>query len=211
MKNPTKTLIFLLTIACLNINGCSPRKSYPLFDANSAEHNEKTKELLLSQLPEAPEGFKWIMFQGVALRKPIEWSEYKTDRVYTSSVESIVKYGKFETGITIQRVAKTKKLKNIPAMEYAVDFVKSLEADKNNKTLKLTFGGTKDTGNIIYRYRNAPPNLKPIIVHKFLIANENEDFVVIATIESPEKKWNHIWKKYGLVIFKQISASPYGY
>ncbi|MCE3255179.1 MAG: hypothetical protein K0R25_673 [Rickettsiaceae bacterium] len=205
-----KISIYLLALFCLIFVSCTTTKTIsPLFDANSAEHDERIKDLLLSQYPEAPKGFKWIMFQGVALRKPIAWSEYKTDKVYTSSVESVSKKGKFETGITIQRIRNVRKINHIEAIEYAVAYLKIFEADKNNKTLIRTFGGTKDYGAIVYRYRNAPSNLKPIIVHKFLIANDNEDSVVIVTLEAPEKTWDKIWERYGLVIFKQVSANPY--
>ncbi len=203
--------IFYSVVVLLLFSGCFPnqKKSTPLFDAQYAEKSEGVKDLLLSQHPLAPKGFKWIMFQGVSLRKPIEWGEYKTDKVYTSSIESVAKNGKFETGITIQRITNVRKSKGMLAIDYAVAYLKAFEADKNNKTLIRNFGGTKEFGTIVYRYRNSPKNLKPIIVHKFIIANDSEDSIAIITLEAPERIWNMIWEKYGLIIFKQVSADPY--
>jgi hypothetical protein len=41
----------------------------------------------------------------------------------------------------------------------------------------------------IVRYRDAPPGLKPVIIHKFLIANDAADSVHMFTFESPESSW----------------------
>ncbi len=205
-----KLSLITLLISLFIITGCV-KKQYqsPLFDAKFAEESQAVKDLLISQFPKPPSGFKWIMFQGVALRQPIHWSQYKTNKVYTSSIESVAKNGTFETGLTIQRVSNIKKITNISSLKYIVDYVKIFEADKNNKTLKLSFGGTKEGATIIYKYRNTLPNLKPVIVYKYLLANEKDDYAVIITIESTEKKWNKIWKDYGLVIFNKISVLPY--
>lgn len=89
----------ILLVFLLNIIGCTSTKYPTLFDAEYAEQNDGAKELLLSQMPTPPKGFKWIMFQGVSLLKPISWSEYKTDKVYTYSIESVAEKRKFETGL----------------------------------------------------------------------------------------------------------------
>lgn len=204
MFKKLKSIIPILLIFTV-LSSCSSKKPRPLFDAEFAESNEQVKELILSQLKNPLSGYKWSMFQGVMFQKPLNWSEYKTNDIYTTSVESVAKNGKFETGLTIRRV------KNIPVRRFINNYIKIHKKDEDNQIITFTKGQQGDSQTYILRYRNAPTNLKPIIVHKFIVANKSENYVLIITFEAPEKNWDKIWEKYGSKILKNIHLLPYEY
>lgn len=57
----------------------------------------------------------------------------------------------------------------------------------------------------MFRFRDAPPGLKPIVVHKLILAN-NADSLHIFTFESPESTWTENWEKYGTPILGRLQV-----
>lgn len=196
-KISSPSLVILISLILLSLNACH----YP----QKLTQKRTTSDLILALMPEPQSGFKWIAFKNVMLQRPAKWSEYKTDKVYTSSIESVAKSGKFEIGITINQVDNVSKRKGISASQYAVIYMEAFKKDKNNKKIKLTFGQYNGYNTAIFRYRNAPKNLTPIIVHKFILANDEKDHVMVITFESPEKQWEENWQRYGFIAMKYIS------
>jgi len=59
-----------------------------------------------------------------------------------------------------------------------------------------------------FRYRDAPPGLKPIIVHKFILANNSADSVHVFTFKGPADSWEENWAKYGTPILSKVNILP---
>jgi hypothetical protein len=83
-----------------------------------------------------------------------------------------------------------------------------LDAHKKEEVLFLEQSTKGDFERTFFRYRDAPPGLKPIIVHKFILANNVTDSVHIFTFESPVDLWQDNWARYGTPIFSKVNVLP---
>ncbi|WP_163339144.1 hypothetical protein [Desulfopila sp. IMCC35008] len=171
---------------------------------NEAGKVSDLKDEVLQMLPEPVEGFSWSLFKGVAIQRPVNWNEYSQGGTYCSSVESVQQNGIFQTGVTIQIIRDTQKNKNVSAALAAGVLINDIEKLKENRKIFINFNKHDNLETIVYRYRNAPQNMTPIIVHKYFQVSEKEDFMNIVTFETTEEKWDEYWKKYGEVILSKV-------
>jgi len=171
-------------------------------------------DYVISQLPPAEQGFEWHLYKNVIFQLPANWNKQglvDTSNgfplsVYAASPEKFSKTKFFEMGATVQVITGSNKFKSIPAKKAAILFLKPFLEEHQSKEDILMFSQSNkgDFENTLFRYRDAPQGQKPIIVHKYVMANDITDSVHIFTFESPETEWNDNWKKYGIPFLSKI-------
>lgn len=88
-------------------------------------------------------------------------------------------------------------------------FVVDLEEQDENSRMMVSPYSHDDIETLVYRYRNAPGGVPPIILHKYFQASEKEDFLNIVTFETTDDKWEHYWNNQGKTILEKILKTPY--
>ncbi len=191
-------LLFLLIISQI-LPSCTHQ--------NASKQNEP--EQLLQLIPKAPRGYEWTYFKGIAILKPHNWTDYKIENTYITSLEPFKEKGIFETGLTIQVLRNVQAKYKNPASVVALSLIQDIADRKENRQLSLSVNDKSVVKSIIYRFRNASVAAVPIIVHKFFLINDKESYVYVITFESPEKTWKKYWNKEGETILKRIMSIPY--
>jgi hypothetical protein len=170
----------------------------------------------MSHLPPAPEGFEWRMFHEAIFLKPTGWNERGKSAissgipfdVYAASPDEFSEDKAFEMGFTLQIMRKPEQPKEMDASRMVLGYLLPfLEAHPPKDALMLDQKEKGDQELTIFRYIDAPPGRKPIIVHKFIMANRKTDIVHAFTFESPQATWNEHWAKYGTPIFSKLSIT----
>lgn len=178
---------------------------------------EKIKNAIRSQLPPPPAGFLWHIYKNTVLLKPAKWNEREKlsisggipMTIYAASPEEFSDTKNFELGITIQIISGSQKIRGIEAKKMALLYLKPfLDAHKKEEILILDQNTNGDFERTFFRYRDAPPGLKPIIVHKFILANNATDSVHVFTFESPAESWQDNWAMYGTPILSRVNVLP---
>lgn len=213
----TDILTYLLRLAaCVLIGLALPS----LADAQDQAQGERIKleEAIRSRLPEPPAGFSWQLFKNTALLRPDGWYEKTIESkagptvpvsVYAASSEQFSETKQFEMGITLQVISGPKEIRNIPAKQAALLYLKPfLDAHKPADFSILERNTRGDAERTFVRYRDAPPGMKPVIVHKFIVANDVADSVHIFTFESPEESWQENWDRFGTPILGKVLVIP---
>jgi len=179
----------------------------------SAPQIASAPEELLAQLPTPMEGFEWHLYKNAVFQTPIGWHENggstNTDgipiEIYAASPEKFSESKMFEMGVTIQVISDSNKVKSIPAKKIALLYLEPfLETHSEEEILMFSQNSKGDYENTYFRYRDAPPGLKPIIVHKFISASDVSDYVYVFTFESPESTWEENWEKYGTPFLSKV-------
>lgn len=174
---------------------------------------EDSFETAKSQLPEPPEGFYWRLYENAVFPMPMQWNEQQVaGRLFgmetatlATSPEEFSATKQFEMGFTVQAYRNSRKNMKIDATRVVATFIApDLSPGAHNQVLILNKQVEGDFERTYFRYRNAPPGLKPIIVHKFMIANNELDSVHIFTFESPEATWAENWRKFGTPILRLV-------
>ena len=158
---------------------------------------------VLAGLPDPPPGFTWVIYRNAAIAKPVGWHE-------RSSPEDFSETKQFLMGYTVQIISHPRARHGIEpgdaAKMYLTPFI---EAHKQKDQVLLFDQREKDAFQmIVFRYRDAPPNKTPIIVHKLLVVNPVADSVHAFTFESPEATWQENWEKYGTPILSRVAVFP---
>ena len=174
----------------------------------SDKDSEDWQGRILEMLPQAKEGFGWVVFKGVALQRPLEWEEYTEGNTYCSSVESIPEKGSFETGLTIQVIRGVSELYKVSPKTLMARFVVDLEEQKENSRLIISPDSHDGVDTLIYRFRNAPKGLAPITVHKYFQCSEQGDFLNIITFETTDERWEEYWNEKGNTILSRVLVVP---
>lgn len=164
------------------------------------------------ELPDPPEGFVWKSYKNAVFPKPLHWREQEAARTsgipsstYATSPEDFSATKQFEMGLTLQIITDSHKIKGIEAKKVALLYLEPfLKAHKKEEILMLDQSTKGDFEYTYFRYKDAPPGLTPIIVHKFLLANNVTDNVHVFTFESPMASWEENWSKYGTPILSKI-------
>ena len=76
-------------------------------------------------------------------------------------------------------------------LQSIADGIQSNKTD--NKVLKGTLEDRANKKMLIVRYRNAPANLPPIVIHTVAIGDPLTGFVYEFIFESPEASWEDNW------------------
>jgi len=210
MKFRISTSFIFLSLWCL-LNLCMSQ------EAPAAPNTEQVQEAIKSHLPAAPEGFAWQLYKNAVFLKPAQWHERVTATkpggipvfVYAASPEEFSDIKQFEMGLTLQIISGSQHVRNIEARKMALLYLKPiLDAHKKEEVLMLEQSTRGDFERTFFRYRDAPAGLKPIIVHKFILANNVTDSVHIFTFESPADTWEGNWAKYGTPILGKVNVIP---
>ena len=177
------------------------------------------QETIKDLLPESPAGFDWVAYGNSAFLKPRGWNqraiEAQPDRKVAGAVavspEPFSEQSFFEHGFTAQIVADFKEVNNnIPPAKGALLILKKI-ADQHQREEILLFDSRQvQVGEaFVLRYRDAPQGKTPIVVHKYLIANDRFDTLHIFTYESPAASWDDNWKTFGTPILQRILVAPF--
>jgi hypothetical protein len=178
---------------------------------------EQMLEAMRSQLPAPPEGFIWNLYKNAVFPKPVRWRERQmatntagiSITVFATSPEEFSPTKQFEMGLTVQIISGSQRIRGIEAKKIALVYLKPfLDAHKKEDVLMLEQSARGDFERTFFRYRDAPPGLKPIIVHKFILANNVTDSVHVFTFESPAESWEENWAKYGTPILSKVNLLP---
>ncbi|NTV10775.1 MAG: hypothetical protein HGA47_08360 [Zoogloea sp.] len=178
---------------------------------------EQIREAIKSQLPAPPDGFVWQLYKNAVFLRPGQWNEREMAgstigipfTVYAASPEDFSTTKQFEMGVTLQIISGSQQLRNIEAKKMALAYLKPfLDAHKKEEVLMLQQSTRGDFERTFFRYRDAPQGLKPIIVHKFILANNVTDSVHIFTFESPAETWDENWTRYGTPILSKVNVLP---
>ena len=169
-----------------------------------------------------PEGFVWKLYGDATFLKPRVWHEREraaatrvsararviATATYATSPERFGETKPFEMGLTVQVIRDSRKLFGIEAKQIARAYlIPFLNAHKEKDTLFFDHDTQGDFDHAFFRYRDAPPGGKPIIVHKFMLANNITDSVHVFTFESPAQTWDENWARYGTPILSQTGVT----
>lgn len=166
--------------------------------------SETIRAAIKTQLPSPPDGFEWQLYKNAVFLKPTKWNEGEKNSssggipitVYAISPEKFSESKQFEMGLTVQIISGSKRIRGIEANKMALLYLKPfLDAHKKEDVLILDRNTKGDFERTFFRYRDAPPGLRPIIVHKFILANDSTDSVHVFTFESPADFWEENWSK----------------
>ena len=191
--------------AILNPDSSSPGDSSP--------SPKKVRATVEVELPDPPEGFIWKSYKNAMFPKPVKWREQQMTEnaagvqvaTYATSAEEFSVTNQFEMGFTVQIITGSHKIKGIEAKKMALLFLKpDLDAHKKEDILMWEQSTKGDSELTFFRYKDAPPGLTPIIVHKFVLANNVTDNVHVFIFESPMKSWEENWTQYGTPILSKI-------
>ena len=129
--------------------------------------------------------------------------------VYAASPEQFSESKQFEMGVTLQIISGPRALRDIPAKKAALLYLKPLlDVHKREDFLILERNTNGDFELTFARYRDAPPGLKPVIVHKVILASDVADSVHVFTFESPEETWQENWDRFGTPILGKVNLLP---
>ena len=165
-------------------------------------------------LPMLPIGFVWQRIEAieVAVPTPEDWKmHHKREaygKTYAFSGEPLNDKGQFETGLTVQLTwhPQLSSINAAKAADLALQAIsKSILNKADNQLLRGTLDNKAGKKVLIVRYRNAPPNLTPIIVHIMVIADPLTGLIYQFTFESPESQWAESWK-IGEQILSRVSV-----
>ena len=183
--------------------------------ADSASANNESA--FRKSLPDAPDGFDWVLYRNCAFLKPHGWTqrsrpdvpEEKTVGSIAISPEDFSETKFFEHGFTVQVIANFKKLNKIEPSKGAAAIIQTAaKLRKPDENIMATAKQNERGALLVYRYRDAPAGETPIIVHKYFIADDVSDTLHIFIYESPVATWDDNWKQFGTPILQKIVVLP---
>jgi tetratricopeptide (TPR) repeat protein len=176
-------------------------------------HQGQITRSVRTTLPPPPPHFDWHSFLmvGVSVLKPEGWHVHQVDTgtAFTGCIsrESIQERGRFETGLTVQVIRGVQEGTGMPPQEFSRQLrQKERDNPDNAILLQLDEQETEMMTRLIYRFRNAPSDAEPIIVHRFQIAVPARDELYLFIFESLERLWDADWT-IGEQILKNLVLS----
>lgn len=169
------------------------------------------------QLPPAPEGFTWQMHKNAVFLQPAGWVVRQVDlgsaevptSTYASSPADFSAAQPFETGLTVQIFSGSMRLKQLEAKKLAMAYLQPLLASHAKSDIrKLDQAQRGDFERTWFQYRDAPQGKRPVIVHKYVMANNVTDTVHVFTFETPEERWEADWAQFGQPIMSKVAVLP---
>jgi hypothetical protein len=173
---------------------------------------EQIRAAIRTELPAPPDGFSWQLYKNTVFLKPAGWHEreLKTPAnsfIYATSPEDFSGSKQFEMGMSVNIFTGTQRLRGLEAKKAALMYIKiDLDTHRKEDVLILDQQPSGDFERTVFRYRDAPPGLKPVIIHKFILANNVTDSLHVFIFESPEATWAENWAKYGTPIFSRLQV-----
>jgi hypothetical protein len=175
---------------------------------------------LRAQLPPPPDGFDWLLYKNCAVLRPDGWHQNtrpddpakKLTGAFALSPETFSEKKPFEHGFTVQIHHDVRARFGAPPSESVAGFLQPLAARLAKTDLLLYKENPTPIGATrILRYRDAPPGLTPLVIHRYYIADDTGDTLYAFTYESPEAQWEEHWKKFGTPLLGKVlilSARP---
>ncbi len=173
---------------------------------------EQIRAAIHSQLPPPPAGFDWKLYKNAVFPKPAGWHERELKNpanafTYATSPEEFSGTKPFEMGLSVNIFTGTQRLRGLEAKKAALMYIKiDLDTHRKEDILILDQQPSGDYERTVFRYRDAPPGLKPVIIHKFILANNVTDSLHVFIFESPEATWAENWAKYGTPILSRLQV-----
>ncbi len=174
-------------------------------------------EEVAKELPPSCPNFEWKFYHNAVFRAPIGWNEKETTNningfqsfLYATSPEKFSSEKYFEMGITVNVFSGGNDSKGLDAHKIAALYLApTFKSHKKEEIIILeTNDINKDEKTITFRYSDHAEGQKPIIVHKFIIANKKSDSVYVFIFESPENNWEENWKKYGTPFLEKVTTA----
>jgi hypothetical protein len=154
-------------------------------------------------LPTPPDGFVWQRIEAieVAVLTPPAWKRIKKKGPFRKSTpfpnQPLNEKGYFETGLTVKllwhpQLSPGNEAKAVQAL--LVGIVEGIENNKDNKVIRSSLEEKSGKKMVIVRFRNAPLELPPIVVHTVSIGDPNTGLVYQFIFEGPESQWEEQWK-----------------
>lgn len=177
---------------------------------------EQIRAAIRTELPAPPDGFSWQLYKNTVFLKPAGWHEQEAPRppglpagTYATSPEAFSQTKPFEMGFTVNVFSGLQRLRGLEARKAVPLLLKPiLDTHSKQDILMLDQQPAGDFERTVMRYRDAPPGLKPIIVHKFILANNVTDSMHDFTFESPEASWAENWARYGAPMLSRLQVIP---
>lgn len=179
------------------------------------------RKAVRAQMPPPPPHFQWEVYENVVFLKPNGWHE----RELPASERSfpVLTYGtgpgKFnpdarpEKGLVINVFNGTRRLTALEARKAALVFLKPfLDARRKEDVLILDRKATGSYERFVFRYKAYPQDRQPVIVHIYIIANDDTDSFQVFTFEAPAQTWDRDWARYGepMIGRAQVIGTPAG-
>lgn len=155
---------------------------------------------IAAELPDAPSGYEWVRCgdNKMGLLKPKKWFHRERTKgdteTHAVSVENSRKNGIFDTGLTLNIMKHVDKKFGAPPSVFAKKFVERACAEKTvllDVFSKPPMGPFKSYG---CRIKSRQDDDIPIVIHYFVLANDQTGTVFIYQFEAPADRWNKAWK-----------------
>lgn len=189
----------------------------PAVDAKT-NRMDKIQVAIADQLPAPPAGFGWRMHENVTFLKPVRWHEHVTAThatashktthpvpasTYATSPQPFSETQPFDMGLTIQIIRDARKTLGIEARHVARAYLKPFFDPRHDVRLfEQRMHGDFDC--LYLQFKDSQPGLIPIIVYKFIVADDAADRVHDFTFESPARTWDTHWAKYASSILSNL-------
>jgi len=168
--------------------------------------------VMQKRLARAPQGFLWRHYQAAVFVRPEAWSERTslgpvargggTAFVYTATPAS----GDprlADTVFTVEAIVGSRQLTGVDSPTVALLHLKPFVDAHTKEDVLLAERSTRGPfENTVFRYRDAPQGMKPMVVHKLVAASDRYDSVHVFTFESPEEHWKENWAAFGAPILR---------
>lgn len=213
VKLPLRAPFAMLAAALMACSSVTMAQSTPATPPTP----DQIRQAISSELPAPPAGFAWKMYKNTVFLKPSGWNEREINPpgnafpfgTYATSPETFSETKQIEMGMTVQVFSGTQRLRGLEAKKAAVMFVQlALAKRKKEDVLMLSQIPSGDFERTVFRYRDAPPGLKPVIIHQFILANNVTDSMHVFMFESPEDTWAENWAKFGTPIISRLQVVP---
>ena len=174
----------------------------------------KVQAAVTAPLPATPEGFVWRLFEDATFLKPRLWCEH--EQVTATSIIPVTTYATlpevfcetkpFDLGLTVQVTRDSQKLCGVEAKKIVLVYLRPfVNARKEGDILFLERRTKGDFEYTFFRYTEALPSQKPVILHKFILANNVTDRAYAFTFKSPTQSWGEHWAQYGAPMLSQMA------
>jgi hypothetical protein len=152
------------------------------------------------ELPPAPKNFKWvkILKDQSALLQPDGWF-YREDHskgtdAYFVTKEEVKDGGSFSTGLSLNVIYNIPKKAKVKPSEYALLMTKNIKEERDEVLMQKMQKAEESLSLFFLRVKDMKPGFGNVIIHYFLISNDQTGTLWMFWFEAPEKEWDEAWK-----------------
>lgn len=162
----------------------------------------------MDQLPEPPDGFKWVEFKEVkcAVLVPLGWyvkhQNAGDKNMRAISKENIDQEGRFETGLTfIATQNVSTKQGKVPPSRFTENIINEIK--KAHPLERQQEGPQGPFQAYRYQFIDNSQGVKPLRIFNLLLANDETGTLFQIIFESPVSTWDVDWQT-GEIILKHL-------